>query len=364
MNNAEKLSLFTLAFVLYTGTFFVSSKSFIDSNGLINQFSGAKGSRTDTFLLVVDLIIGIVFLIYCLYIAVVLVRRKFFNLRNRIWKALEHEQPQSTYLQKLWRKFAERFIDPPLDQNHIRMPTIPTEIDLNNSKLEKQHYDISPHNNKQIDEKCLPHTLQFIDDVRSTKLNRQKSNSVDYNEESTSNIDGFPVLSRHLNNSDDIVRIASIRGTRVELLNSRNDSSIFTRNTPKNGQKTTITIPSRVLDTEEEGIYRLETPTGHSAHERGRFRMTMDDLPTATFKKSTLEDNRFKDISKVQIRENNDKQTTNEANSWIQNNESKEPERILSLYDIIAENQIEPGSAAPTFRDKDEKVDDMSSEDD
>ena len=275
-----------------------------------------------------DFILGICFIIYYLCITISLTGKKLVNIRKRIWDTLDQQNPDPSRLLKIWRHFVKRFIPTPPGHDHhpAEIQIIPSETDLNNSKLAK--------NDKQhLDEKDLPHTLQHLDtEVKPSRSNRYESKSV---EESTDNVDMYRSALRPLNNSDEVTRIGSIRGTQIDFLKSHSRSRIFTKTTLTDEIRNSIILPSQTLETEEEGLFQPETSIQMRKFIQRQEEASMEDPPTAASNKVPLEEPRCMAPARVPIRKSDNTESVQQTNSWSQNNESDRQEQILSLYDIL-----------------------------
>ena len=361
LNNAEKWSLFTLAFVIYTTTSFATRKPIYTNLVLYHIFEDERSRKINLFLEILDLLVGLGFLLYYLHIVFLLARKKLIHLRERIRRFLRQQNPQPTLLQKTLRRLATRFVGVPQDQNHVQIQSTQTEADLISSGPTKLQVNTTHHNDEQMNDVDYPHTLQYIDtDVKNKRNNHHRSNSFHHNKVSTNNTDvcSIPFRQFDCGSNNDIFRIGTRRSLR-----SQTNPLIFTRNTSKTRLISTGTLSSQAYDTEAQGFFGSYTLTAADLDEGCRHNILMNDPTTATFKKATLEDPRFRDISKVQINEEvNNNLKEQEADSRTQDNESESHEKALSLDDVLQENGIEPISGRSTSRAQIVSIDDIYKE--
>ena len=280
-------------------------------------------------LAILDLIVGLAFLLYYLYIALILARRKLVHLREKIWKLLGEHNPQPTLLQRILQRVVKLFVR---NGSHIHAQTIQTEANLISSEPTNLKSNTVSHNDRQINDEDHPHTLQYID--AELKGNRN-------------NLDRLNSLHRLNCSSDDMLQIETRPGSQIELLRSQNNP--FIRNTPKNRLMTAVVLSSQAQDTRSQRFFRL-----NSDLDKDSASVLIDDPHNAPFKKATLEDRRFGDIDKVQIKEGAD---NSHKEQDTEDNESKSYEKALSLYGVLQENGIESLSGRSTLRAKEDSID-------
>ena len=276
LNSTEKLSLFTSGFILYTGLFFVRGINILFSHLTLFKLAERMESLVP-LLLALDTIIGVFFLLYCLYVSKIALQGRLVRLKQKFMKAILRTKPIPKSHEKAKKK-AHLIIDKPLD----------SETDLFHKETE-----IDSHDRLNMKSPSLVHLIDK-NNFQIGKIGPRRSGSGEYNEESSSNSD--PYL-RTLKSLDSDVRLFSVRGTESELLQS---SSIYRRGSHRHS-----TLGSQILDFDDE---KISSKIGslhdmHDLHGKGGFGLdiVVEETPTATLRKEMLLDERFKDVDRLRI---------------------------------------------------------------
>ena len=286
------------------------------------------------------MIVGIIFILYCLYIAVILVRKKLFNLSKKIEKILIREDSQSTFTAKVWRKLTEGFKTDHTGQFIIEGPENQIEAKSNKIKSKEQQQNTrlnSPTKNKYLKDNYL--FLSSLNTPKSNSTSNRLSN-VNHNGVLAFNMKPYFKTSQDSSKNIDnfILRMASKKISSISSLS--NTDSIFIKDTPQNRTRSSTTMQNQALNADKENYFTLETFEGiNTCSDVGL--ITVPEEIT-TFKKSDFQDNRLTDINKFQVNDQSMDHKISETNS--QDDESDEKDKVISLYDVITEHSLEPPS--------------------
>jgi len=191
-------------------------------------------------------------------------------------------------------------------------------------------------------------------DVRAGKARLFRSSSAEYTEESNSNLDPYIRLTKNLKGSsdDDNIRVPSIRGTEMDLLNSYRGRSNNRRRSTKISERPSTILSSQILDLAEDGPGSLQDlGVGGGSRKDLGLDVVVEETPRAGFK-SMLRDDRFKDLDRVKIQFDEDDEKAGDKTyslgpDHIENDEViplsalKDQAFIDSLEEVVGEEVFE-----------------------
>lgn len=222
-----------------------------------------------------DVIIGVIFFIYCIVIAFRALKGRIARIKQRFKKLCGLDGiKKPNFLGKTIQKLLP---EKPNNGKDLIVLNKEKPLDTESDPLRKE---------TETDDQIL----------RIGKLHPRSSSS-DYPEDSTSNLDLLRLRSMKSIETD--VKLFSARGTETDLLNSYR-ASVSPR------RRRSIRLPSHILDLDGDGLHTRTgsmpefTPKGDLGLD-----VVMEEAQTATLKKEMLKDDRFKDLDQVQVDEQN-----------------------------------------------------------
>ena len=324
------------------------------------------------FLLSLDTFFGSIFLIYCIYLCKEFVKHKLTILRLKLENyTFSEDSRKFAFLRRILKKLlASRLFSRETlitrreerTDTETNLKTAGSETPLDSGK--GPFFIRQPSSLAEILDK----------DVRAGRARLHRSSSADFQEESTSNMDPQFRLIRGLKGSCDdenILRIPSLRGTEMDLLNSYRGRSMGRRRSTKISERT---LPSQILDLAEDktiGVGSLQDlGAGGGSRKDIGLHVVVEETPTNALKISMLRDDRFKDLDRVKIQFDEDEEgaadkTYSLGPDHLENDEViplsalKDQAFIDSLEEVVGE-VIEKGDELNRTNKRDEYNKDLS----
>ena len=300
LNVAEQLSIFSSACVLYSGLFFVRSNSdkMLDSEDIIDSGSDS----IESLLLVLDIISGVVFFMYCIFLTRKLLKTQLETIKRVLHKIFQSDE-RPAIVRSIYRRLSGGFSSSTSISNITRGPD--TENDLRNKpsgtkntfnfiNFLKEH-DILPTTiselldrdpNGRASLRCRTNSISSIDDASKNFIIRAKkrSSSFKLNEKPIKLPTIKEVATPLFANINIELCLGPLTTTREYLIADIN---------------TLDSCRSTVEDLRIMGDKRI----ARSATDLG---IVTEEEQMATFDKFTLRDDRFKDIHDVYLQEDDE----------------------------------------------------------
>ena len=318
-------------------------------------------SKVDEFLVSIAIILGIVFVLYCLYVRFLPSLRRFLNIRALKGQKLIKGGSKPSKIKEMWNKLVSIILEDSLEQQpNLPIQSIETEVELKKSDPVQFEHTVNMAQKRSLPSpistltkndfrrrrpshytpSSLNHTEGSADDLNLLfrgRMWRRASGSTNHFEGSANNLDRpsrWTQIIRETNN--DMIAITSDRGTYDNLFPLDVEATAAIEENRRIKKRSLTSIPSQILDTDEQAK-RLRRPKG--VHSSKNIQTTMT---TRNFKRSDFEDNRFKKIDEIATHGNISDGTMYEPNLESQEGEVSDEDKVVTLGNVIGEHNASP----------------------
>ena len=295
-------------------------------------------STVDKFLVSIGITLGIVFVLYCLYISFLPSLRRFLNTEKSRSRRLT-EDPKSSKVRKILNKLAIIIMGDYLDQSNPPIRSIGTEFKLKSLDPAQSEYTVNTENDKEAQKGGrIPSSSSALtdNDLGSRRISSYIPYSINHIEGSRNSLNRLPrwtQLVKETNN--DLITMTSDRGgTHCDLLPLDAETSTIIEKKRSTKKRSLTSIPRQTLEVEGQTNKLRKPKEGYSS------KHTQATMTNLIFKRSDFEDARFKKIDEIGIQDNAPDDTIYETNLEGQDGEASKQERVVTLDDVIREHEI------------------------
>ena len=317
-------------------------------------------STVDKFLVSIVIILGIIFVLYCFYVRFLPSLRRFLYTTKLEGQRLMEEDPKPSKLRRIFNKLLTMIWRDSLEQPHLPIQSIETEVELKSADPAQSEYKINIEHHKEAQKRSLSlprsgiengvrgrrisynipdsitRTERSADDLnllfRSRMWSRASGSANHIQQGSANNLNRLPRWTDITNKANnDSITVTSDRGIHHDLLLLDTETSKIVEKGRRIKRRSLTSIPSQSLDVEDQ-TNTLKKPRGrHSSKNAQAIKI---------FRRSDFEDNRFKKIDEIEIHENIPDDTIYRANSESHDDEMSNKDKILTLDNIIKEYDV------------------------
>ena len=327
--------------MVYTGTYFVIGKLYLY---LCLSFQDAGGSKVDEFLVSIAIILGVFFVLYCLYIISLPNLRRFLEIQSQ---RSGEEDPNPSKIRKVLNKLVIMILRD--SSHHPNQPIRSIETKMTNPVQLEHRFFLE--NDQETQKKSLPTSSSALTEndlgsqglLRRGSINHTEGSADDLNllrnrmwchaSGSVNHIEGSANNLNPRETNNDLITITSDRGTYKDLLPLDVETLTTAEKKQRNKRRSITSIPTQILGVKEQ-MNRVQKSKGS--------KNTQATMNTMIFKKSEFEDNRFKKIDEIEVYDNVPHDTIFETNSDGNDDEMSGKNKVLTLDDIFKEYKQKP----------------------
>ena len=313
-------------------------------------------SKVDEFLVSIAVILGIVFVLYCLYVRFLPSLRRFLDIKELEGQRLTEKDSKSSKIRKFWNKLVTMTFEDSLEQPNLPMQSIETEVELKKTNPDQFEHTVNiaqkrslPSSVSTLTENNLGrrraphhipssinHTEGSADDLNllfRSRTWRHASLSANHIEGSANNLDRPSRWTQIIKETnDDMIAMTSDRGTYDNLFPLDVEATAAIEEKQRIKRRSLTSISSQILDVDDQAK-RLRRPKG--VHSSKNIQTTMT---TRNFKRSDFEDNWFQKIDEIAMHGKVSDGTMYEPNLESQEGEISDEDKVVTLDNVIGEH--------------------------